>query len=94
MDPLATAVIDRLAPLGAETLDVLRAAASLGPEFTRADLAAALDHRVESPALAAAVQAAIAAGVLDPDPDGGRLRFRRGLLRQALISGSNPRRSS
>jgi len=92
VDPLATAVIDRLALLGAETLDVLRAAASLGPEFTMADLAAAPDRPAEP--LAPAVTAAIAAGVLDLDPDGERLRFRRGLLRQALISGSNPRRSS
>lgn len=80
VDSLAAAVADRLGFLGAETLDALRTAALLGPEFAVADLSAAL-HRPAG-LLAPAVQEGVAAGIVEPV--GLRLRFRHGLLRQAL----------
>ena len=80
VDALATAVTARLGFLGAETLEILRAAALLGPEFAVNDLSAAL--RRPAGLLARSVQEAVTAGILEPV--GLRLRFRHGLLRQAL----------
>jgi DNA-binding CsgD family transcriptional regulator/tetratricopeptide (TPR) repeat protein len=79
-DALATAVTNRLAFLGPETLEVLRAATLLGPEFAVTDLSAALDR--PAGLLALAVQETVTAGIVEPV--GLRLRFRHGLLRQAL----------
>jgi len=79
-DALATAVTNRLGFLGPETLRVLRAAALLGPEFAVADLSTAL--RRPAGLLALSVQEAVTAGIVEPV--GLRLRFRHGLLRQAL----------
>lgn len=79
-DALATAVTDRLGFLGPETVEVLRAAALLGPEFAVTDLSAAL--RRPAGLLALSVQEAVTAGIVEPV--GLRLRFRHGLLRQAL----------
>ena len=80
VDALAADIADRLGFLGAATVEALRTAALLGPQFAVTDLSAAL-HRPAG-ALAAAVQEAVAAGVLEAV--GARLRFRHGLLRQAL----------
>jgi DNA-binding CsgD family transcriptional regulator/tetratricopeptide (TPR) repeat protein len=80
VDSLAAAIAGRLGFLGAETLEALRTAALLGPEFAVADLSAAL--RRPAGLLALAVQEGVAAGVVEPV--GLRLRFRHGLLRQAL----------
>ena len=79
-DALATAITDRLGFLGPDTLAVLRAAALLGPEFAVTDLSAAL--RRPAGLLALSVQEAVTAGIVEPV--GLRLRFRHGLLRQAL----------
>jgi DNA-binding CsgD family transcriptional regulator/tetratricopeptide (TPR) repeat protein len=79
-DALARAVTNRLAFLGPETLDVLRAATLLGPEFAVADLSAALQR--PAGLLALAIQETVTAGIVEPV--GLRLRFRHGLLRQAL----------
>jgi DNA-binding CsgD family transcriptional regulator len=79
-DTLARAITNRLAFLGPETLEVLRAATLLGPEFAVTDLSAAL-HRPAG-LLALAVQETVTAGIVEPV--GLRLRFRHGLLRQAL----------
>ena len=79
-DALATAVTNRLAFLGPETLEVLRAATLLGPEFAVTDLSAALNR--PAGLLALAVQEAVTAGIIEPV--GLRLCFRHGLLRQAL----------
>jgi DNA-binding CsgD family transcriptional regulator/tetratricopeptide (TPR) repeat protein len=79
-DALAAAVTDRLAFLGPETLEVLRVATLLGPEFAVTDLSAALHRPVGL--LALAVQETVTAGIVEPV--GLRLRFRHGLLRQAL----------
>ncbi|MFG3138448.1 ATP-binding protein [Streptomyces sp. NPDC048211] len=78
---LAEAIADRLAFLTAGTRDTLRTAALLGPAFAITDLTVLLG--CPAVALTAPVQEAMAAGVLEP-ADGHRLRFRHGLLRQAL----------
>ena len=80
VDSLAAAVADRLGFLGPETFEVLRTAALLGPEFAVTDLSAALGR--PAGLLALAVQEAVAAGIVEPV--GLRLRFRHGMLRQAL----------
>lgn len=80
VDALAVAMTDRLGFLGEPALEVLRAAALLGTEFAVTDLSLVLGRSAGS--LAAQVQEAITAGVLDPS--GSRLRFRHGLLRQSL----------
>ncbi|MET7856115.1 AAA family ATPase [Streptomyces sp. NPDC005318] len=78
---LSEAIADRLAFLTAETRDMLRTAALLGPAFTITDLTVLLGR--PAAALTAPVHEAVAAGVLEP-ADGHRLRFRHGLLKQAL----------
>jgi DNA-binding CsgD family transcriptional regulator len=77
---LSAAIADRLDFLTAGTLKVLRTAALLGPDFSVTDLSGIL--RRPATALAGAVEEAIAAGVLESV--GPRLRFRHGLLKQAL----------
>ncbi|WP_320783430.1 AAA family ATPase [Streptomyces sp. CRN 30] len=78
---LSEAIADRLAFLSAGTRDMLRTAALLGPTFPLTDLVVLLGR--PAAALSAPVREALAAGVLEP-ADGDRLRFRHGLLKQAL----------
>jgi DNA-binding CsgD family transcriptional regulator len=77
---LGAAIADRLDFLSDGTLEVLRSAALLGPEFSVTDLAQVVGRPAGS--LAGAVQEGIDAGVLEPS--GLRLKFRHGLLKQAL----------
>lgn len=81
---LARAALEsRLDFLSGDALRVLRIAALLGPEFMTADLAAICE---QSPAaLLPVLEDALAGGVLEES--GTRLRFRHGLLRQALYEG-------
>ncbi|WP_326764035.1 tetratricopeptide repeat protein [Streptomyces sp. NBC_01591] len=78
---LSEAIADRLAFLTADTRDMLRTAALLGPAFGITDLTLLLG--LPAMALAAPVHEAVAAGVLEP-ADGNRLRFRHGLIKQVL----------
>jgi DNA-binding CsgD family transcriptional regulator len=81
VDALALVVADRIERnLGDAVKEVLRTAALLGTEFSVTELSAVL--RRPAGTLATAVQEALAGGVLEPV--GPRLRFRHGLLRQAL----------
>lgn len=80
VDSLAAAVVDRLGFLDEDIRELLRTAALLGAEFSVTELATVLHRPAGS--LAAAVQEALTGGVLEPV--GPRLRFRHGLLRQAL----------
>ncbi|MGW3290831.1 AAA family ATPase [Streptomyces sp. NPDC001002] len=73
-------VPDRLDFLSVPTRDVLRTAALLGPDFSVAELMTVTGRRRAE--LAAAVDEAMAAGVVEAD--GVRLRFRHGLLRCSL----------
>jgi DNA-binding CsgD family transcriptional regulator len=77
---LAGAIADRLDFLSADARGVLGAAALLGKDFLVSDLAGVLDRPVGG--LAGVVEESLAAGVMEPV--GARLRFRHGLLRQAL----------
>jgi DNA-binding CsgD family transcriptional regulator/tetratricopeptide (TPR) repeat protein len=77
---LAGAIADRLDFLSGGTREVLGMAALLGPTFPMADLSLVLARSAVD--LAETVEEAIAAGVLEGV--GTRLRFRHGLLRQAL----------
>jgi DNA-binding CsgD family transcriptional regulator len=77
---LAGAIADRLDFLAPETRAVLRAAALLGTEFSVAELAAVLERRPV--ALLKDLEVATESGVLEPV--GALLRFRHGLIRQAL----------
>jgi DNA-binding CsgD family transcriptional regulator len=79
-DGLAAVLADRLGFLGEPALELLRTAALLGPEFAVTDLSRVLGR--PAGALVAAIQEAVDGGVLDPS--GPLLRFRHGLLRQAL----------
>jgi DNA-binding CsgD family transcriptional regulator/tetratricopeptide (TPR) repeat protein len=77
---LAEAIGERLSALPKQVLSVLQWAAVLGPEFSAADLS-----QVSGPAageLAAGLQQASSAGVVVEA--GARLRFRHGLIHQAL----------
>jgi DNA-binding CsgD family transcriptional regulator len=77
------AVESRLDFLSGDALRVLRIAALLGPEFMADDLAAICE---QSPAaLLPVLEDALAGGVLEES--GVQLRFRHGLLRQALYGG-------
>ncbi|MEV5204111.1 hypothetical protein [Streptomyces sp. NPDC053720] len=78
---LSEAITDRLAFLTADTRDMLRTAALLGPAFGITDLTLLLGPPAMT--LAAPVHEAVAAGVLEP-ADGNRLRFRHGLIKQVL----------
>ena len=77
---------DRVSALSAQTGAVLRAAALLGSSFTVTDLSAVLDRSAAE--LAEAVQEALRANVLETA--GLRLRYRHGLLRQALYESVPP----
>ena len=77
---LAQAIADRLDFLSTETRNTLRLAALLGPVFSVDDVT--LVTGLTPGALLGMLEEAIAAGVLQPD--GLRLRFRHGLLRQVL----------
>jgi len=80
---LRAAVEGRLDFLPEDALRVLRIAALLGPEFLVSDLAAVCER---TPAgLWPVLEDAFAAGVLEDA--GPRLRFRHGLLQQALYDG-------
>ena len=79
--PPPTAVVGvRFDFLSDATRELLRSAALLGPEFAVTDLSELLG--TPAGALAAPVQDAIAAGVLEAS--GLRLRFRHGIVRQSL----------
>ncbi|GAA4997095.1 ATP-binding protein [Actinopolymorpha pittospori] len=80
---LSEVIADRLAFLSAETRDVLRSAALLPPAFAITDMTVLLGR--PAVVLTAPVREAVAAGVLEP-ADGDRLRFRHGLIRQALYA--------
>ncbi|QNP68366.1 hypothetical protein IAG44_02020 [Streptomyces roseirectus] len=73
---------------GEQVQRVLRTAAVLGPEFGLADLRAVLVD-VSPVTLAAHVQRAVDAGILDCDDD-GRLGFRYELLRRTIVDGTAP----
>jgi tetratricopeptide (TPR) repeat protein len=77
---LAQAIADRLDFLSTEARNTLRLAALLGPAFSVDDVT--LVTGLTPAALFGMLEEAIAAGVLEPD--GPRLRFRHGLLRQVL----------
>ncbi|GAB3146466.1 BTAD domain-containing putative transcriptional regulator [Micromonospora sonneratiae] len=77
---LAGAIADRLHFLSPETNDALRMAALLGADFSVLDLATVTD--TPATRLLPVLDEAIAAGVLAEE--GNRLRFRHGLIRQAL----------
>ena len=77
---LAAALADRLSSVSAETAQMLRTAALLGGRFTVSDLAVVLRRPVSG--LAAALQEAVAAGILAGS--GSELVFRHPLIRQAL----------
>ena len=77
---LAQAIADRLDFLSTEARNTLRLAALLGPVFSVDDVT--LVTGLTPGALRGMLEEAIAAGVLQPD--GPRLRFRHGLLRQVL----------
>jgi DNA-binding CsgD family transcriptional regulator len=77
---LRAAVESRLDFLPEDALRLLRIAALLGPEFLVSDLAAVCERTPA--ALLPVLEDSFAAGVLEDS--GARLRFRHGLLRQAL----------
>ena len=77
---LAQAIADRLDFLSTDARNTLRLAALLGPVFSVDDVT--LVTGLTPGALFGMLEEAIAAGVLQPD--GLRLRFRHGLLRQVL----------
>jgi len=80
---LRQAVASRLDFLSAEALQVLRIASLLGPDFPVTDLAAVTGQTPTG--LLPVVEDAIAAGLLEEA--GTQLRFRHGLLQQALYEG-------
>jgi DNA-binding CsgD family transcriptional regulator/tetratricopeptide (TPR) repeat protein len=77
---LAQAIADRLDFLSTEVRNTLRLAALLGPVFSVDDVS--LVTALTPAALTGLLEEAITAGVLEPE--GLRLRFRHGLLRQVL----------
>jgi DNA-binding CsgD family transcriptional regulator len=81
---LRAAVASRLDFMPDDALRVLRIAALLGPEFEASDLAAVCEQTTA--ALLPVLEDAFAAGVLEES--GHRLRFRHGLLQQALYDGT------
>jgi len=80
---LQQAIAGRLDFLSPTVLHILRIAALLGPDFPVTDLAAVTGHTATT--LLPHVEDAIAAGLLEET--GPRLRFRHGLLQQALYEG-------
>jgi len=77
---LAVAIADRLDFLSSRCREALRTAALLGAEFSPAELGGVAGLGTAD--LVAVVEESIAAGVLEPA--GSRLRFRHGLIKQAL----------
>ena len=77
---LSRVIVDRLDSLTAETRQTLVTAALLGPVFSVGDLAVVSGRAPID--LVGAIGEALAAAVVESD--GARLRFRHGLLRQAL----------
>ena len=77
---LAGVLEDRLSSVSAETAQLLRTAALLGGIFAVSDLAVVLHRTVAE--VAAALQEAVAAGIVDGS--GEELTFRHPLIRQAL----------
>lgn len=77
---LQDAIVGRLDFLSTDALGVLRVAAMLGAEFSVSDLGAVTGRTAA--ALLAVVDEAVAGGLLESV--GSRLRFRHGLLQQAL----------
>jgi DNA-binding CsgD family transcriptional regulator len=77
---LAAVIADRLDFLASDTHEVLRTAVLLGSDFAVTDLSTVLNR--SAAALSGPVEEAIAAGVLETA--GSRLRFRHGLIKQAL----------
>ena len=80
---LSRAIADRLGSLASGTREILRVAALLGPEFELTHLAQVLGQPV--PDFQAAVEEALAAGVLDRSEP--HMRFRHGLIKQAVYEG-------
>lgn len=77
---LTRVIDDRLSVLSADTLAVMRSAALLGPEISVTDLAAVVGRAPGD--LLETVEEALSAGVLEPV--GTRVRFRHGLVKEAL----------
>ncbi|WP_416966644.1 LuxR C-terminal-related transcriptional regulator [Streptomyces sp. 4F14] len=73
---------------GEQVREMLRTAAVLGPEFSLGELSAVLAD-VPAVNLAALVQRAVDAGLLDCHDD-GRLAFRNELLRRTVVDGTAP----
>ncbi|MFG2526277.1 ATP-binding protein [Streptomyces sp. NPDC048527] len=78
--PLAVMITNRLGFLTPDTREVLRSAALLGPDSSLPELAAVSERSAQS--LGEAIREARAAGVLEPQ--GTRVVFRHGLLRESL----------
>ena len=79
-------ILRRLSSLPEETLHALRAGSLLGSSFSFRELAAITARPVAE--LVPALEAAMAAGVLDED--GTRLRFRHDLIRDAIYADMTP----
>lgn len=77
---LAGAITDRLSFLSPGCHSALRTAALLGPDFSGVEAAGVLE--LSPVAVVELLQEALAAGVLEPV--GSRMRFRHGLIKQAL----------
>lgn len=77
---LRDVIAERLVSLDERTLDALRLAAAIGPDFTPAELGE-ISGMVPA-ALLAAMRESIASGVVEEAGD--RLRFRHGLIRESL----------
>jgi DNA-binding CsgD family transcriptional regulator len=81
-ESLSATIKRRLGFLGPDTRGVLRMAALLGTEFDVHQIALVLGRSAAS--MAGSLEEAHAAGVL-AETDGGRIAFRHGLIRQALV---------
>ena len=80
------AVIDRrLARLGEDAGEAVRLAAVAGEDFALADVAAACGQRDEL--VAAHLDVAVGAGLIDEGARAGRYRFAHALIREAVIAG-------
>lgn len=83
---LRLTILRRLSSLPVPTVHALRAGSLLGSTFSPTELAAITARPLSE--LAPALEAAIAAGVLDED--GSRLRFRHDLIRDATYADMTP----
>ena len=84
--PLRLTILRRLSSLPEPTLQLLRAGSLLGSSFSPTELAAITARPITD--LVPALEAAMAAGVLDED--GIRLRFRHDLIRDAIYADLTP----